>query len=43
MLQDKKRSGDTLRLIVPEAVGRCRIQPVPLGELEEWLLLGGAK
>lgn len=42
MLSDKKRSGDTMNLIVPEAIGRCRIEKVPVGELPDWLRLGGA-
>ena len=41
MLRDKKRQGDDLPLILPEAIGRCRVQRVPLGELDEWLRLGG--
>ena len=40
-LNDKKAVGHTVRLIVPEAVGRCRIQPVPSGDLVRWLRLGG--
>ena len=39
-LSDKKRSGDTLNLIVPETLGRCRIQAIPLQELERILEAG---
>lgn len=40
---DKKADGDTVRLIVPEAIGSCRILPVAAGELREWLRAGGVK
>ena len=40
---DKKISGDTIRLVIPEAIGRCRIQPVPLSEVREWMALGGVR
>ena len=40
---DKKISGGSLHLIVPEAVGCCRMVPVPLAELPDWLAAGGAK
>ena len=40
---DKKISGGSLHLIVPEAVGRCRMVSVPLSELPDWLAAGGAK
>ncbi len=39
---DKKAAGDFLRLVVPEAVGRCRIETVPAGDLQDWLKRGGA-
>ena len=34
-LSDKKRSGDMLSLILPEGIGRCRIEKVRAGELSE--------
>ena len=40
-LSDKKISGGRLNLIVPEAIGRCRIQPIPPEELRDWLRDGG--
>ena len=43
LLRDKKRSGDSMNLIVPEAVGCCRVEKVPVEELGDWLRLGGAK
>jgi 3-dehydroquinate synthase len=36
---DKKRAGDTLTLVVPEEIGRCRLLPVPLAEVPDWLRL----
>ena len=38
---DKKLSGDTMHLVVPETIGHCRIQAVPAAQLREWLKLGG--
>ena len=43
LLRDKKRSGDTMNLIVPETVGSCRVEKVPVDELRDWLRLGGAR
>ncbi len=40
---DKKAVGDRLRIVVPEAVGRCRVESVPAGELLGWLKRGGVK
>lgn len=37
MAHDKKRSGDSVTLIVPRAVGDCRMVSVPISELGEWL------
>ena len=42
-LSDKKMAGGTLRLIVPEAIGRCRIEPIPASELLAWLRAGGVQ
>ena len=41
LLRDKKRQGGDLPLILPEAIGRCRVERVPLQELGQWLRLGG--
>ena len=41
-LSDKKLSGGRIDLIVPEAVGRCRILPMAAEELQTWLAAGGA-
>ncbi|MBR0207407.1 MAG: 3-dehydroquinate synthase [Oscillospiraceae bacterium] len=43
MKHDKKRRADTLRLVVPRAVGRCELIEVPLAELGGWLRDGGAR
>lgn len=40
-LADKKRSGDSINLVIPYAVGNCGIVPTPTGELEKWLKAGG--
>ena len=42
-LSDKKITGDEMHLIVPEAVGRCRILPLPEEDLLSWLKDGGAR
>jgi 3-dehydroquinate synthase len=34
-LTDKKRAGDTLTFVLPNAVGRCELYPVPVGRLPE--------
>ena len=38
---DKKLTGSTMHLVIPEEIGRCRIQAVPLAEISDWLRLGG--
>ena len=35
-LSDKKRSGDTITIVVPTAVGRSELMPIPVGELLSW-------
>jgi len=39
-LSDKKRSGDTVNLIVPEAIGSCIIRPTPVSQLESFIEAG---
>ena len=39
-LSDKKRSGDTVRLIVPRSIGNCEILPTPVGELKAFIQEG---
>ncbi len=36
-LSDKKRSGGSVNLIVPEAIGKCRIVPTPVEKLETFI------
>ena len=38
---DKKAARDSVRLVVPEAIGRCRIETVPSRDLLLWLRRGG--
>ena len=37
LANDKKRSGDTISLVVPKRIGECEIRNVPVAELESWL------
>lgn len=39
-LGDKKRSADTLTLVIPTGVGTCRLHPIPVGELAQWITWG---
>ncbi len=39
-LSDKKRTGNTIHLIVPRAIGDCAIVPVPVEELGSWIEAG---
>lgn len=39
-LGDKKRMGDTLRMVLPLAIGRCTLQNVPVDALQEVISLG---
>lgn len=39
-LSDKKRSGGTVKLIVPRAIGTCDIVPTPVDELKTWIQAG---
>ena len=39
-LSDKKRSGDTVRLIVPTQIGNCEILPTPVAELKAFIQEG---
>ena len=40
MLSDKKRSGSYVNLILPERIGRCRIQTTPVEQLLSFLKAG---
>ena len=39
-LSDKKRSGSTVQLIVPEQIGRCAIRPTSIDELSGFIKAG---
>lgn len=39
-LSDKKRSGKSVNLIVPEAIGNCKIYPVQVSELQSFIEAG---
>lgn len=36
-LGDKKRQGGTLTLVVPEEIGHCRLETIPVETLDEWI------
>ena len=40
---DKKLSGSTMHLVIPEDIGRCRIEAMPLSDARELLRLGGVQ
>lgn len=42
-LSDKKLSGATMHLIVPEEIGRCRIESIPASEIRDWMYAGGIR
>lgn len=42
-LSDKKMSGGTLHLVVPERIGCCRVEKIPAEELMDWLRAGGIR
>lgn len=39
-LADKKRAGDTITVVFPTGIGGCRLQPVPVEELEALFAAG---
>ncbi len=39
-LGDKKRSGDTIKLIIPETMGKCIIKKIPTSELLDFIKVG---
>ena len=39
-LSDKKRSGDTVTLVIPYAIGDCRLEAMPVAELETVIQAG---
>ena len=39
-LSDKKRSGDTVKLIIPKAIGDCIVVPTPVENLKSFIEAG---
>ena len=39
-LSDKKRSGNTVKLILPERIGHCSIVPTPVEQLKSFIQAG---
>ena len=39
-LSDKKRSGDSVSLIIPRDIGNCEIRSIPVSELESFIEAG---
>lgn len=39
-LMDKKISGDKITMVIPESIGKCRLQKISLSELKEFVQLG---
>ncbi len=39
-LMDKKISGDKITIIIPESIGKCRLQKISLSELRKFIKLG---
>ena len=42
-LADKKRSGDRLHLVIPETVGKCRVEAIAAESFVDWLKEGGIR
>ena len=39
-LNDKKRRGDKITLVLPEAIGKCVLKTVDVAELPAWFAKG---
>ena len=39
-LSDKKRSGSSIRMIIPREIGHCEIVPTPISELKSFIEAG---
>ncbi len=39
-LQDKKRRGETITLVIPESLGHCTLQSIPTSELRKFVAYG---
>jgi len=42
-LKDKKKSGSSIRIVVPESIGKCRIETIPAETLSDWMAEGGVE
>ena len=42
-LLDKKFTGGKMHLIVPEEIGRCRIEAVAMEDIRDWMEAGGIR
>ncbi len=42
-LVDKKNTADSMRLIIPEVIGKCNIHPISKSEFLDWLRAGGVE
>ena len=40
MLSDKKRSGNTITLVIPKKIGECELRRLPVDELKSYIALG---
>jgi len=40
---DKKIGANAIQLVVPDGIGRCHLEKVPVADLPRWLAAGGAK
>ena len=40
MLADKKRRGGAIRVVVPERIGACRLENMPVAALEDFMNAG---
>jgi len=41
LMSDKKRAGDKIKLVVPERIGKTRVETVPIEAMRLWLADGG--
>jgi 3-dehydroquinate synthase len=39
-MQDKKRSGDKINLVIPKRIGKCVLQPTDIGQLKDFIESG---
>lgn len=42
-MNDKKSSGDSIRLVVPECIGKCSLKKIQKADLSDWMKAGGIK